>query len=52
MSYLTYADIWLSFGCHLVAVLSPFGCQVGKPQHYQGVSGIRGMTKMEEKDEN
>lgn len=41
MSYLTYADIWLSFGC-----------QVGKPQHYQGFSGIRGMTKMEEKDEN
>lgn len=25
------------------------GCQVGKPQYYQGFSGIRGMTKMEEK---
>ena len=41
-----------TFGCHLVAVWLSFGCQVGKPQYYQGFSGIRGMTKVEEKDEN
>ena len=38
-----------TFGCHLVAVWLSFGCQVGKPQYYQGFSGVRSLTKVEEK---